>query len=187
VQVRYLHNPHQRTVEGAEPGTLLAATAQAPLRCTLSHAAADSSLRALAWWRNATAPGADRGALYRHAAAADNAAVLTEVQNATGEPLRMWMDLGGRTETVEVQPGSQRLMEPLVRPVERPGSAAQSGASRPPAMLMSITLQSLELKVRHLQPLQACEKSVHTSLCNMILLAPHPLAMVVRAATRHVL
>lgn len=148
VQVRYLHSPHQRVVAGFEPGTMLAATAQAPLRVTLSHAALDSNLRALAWWRNATAPGADVGALYRHAAAADNAAVLTDVHNATGEPLRMWMDLGGRTKTVPIEPGSQRLMEPLVRPVERPGSAAAAGSRRPPAMLLSVTLHGLELEVR---------------------------------------
>jgi hypothetical protein len=105
----------------------------------------DSLLRALAWWRNAVSSTSDHSALYRHAAAADAARVLTEVHNSTGEALQMWMDLGNSTTVADVAEGMQRLTQPLVRPVPRP-AGERASAPRRPSMILCVTLSDLEVQ-----------------------------------------
>eukprot|EP00892_Ulva_mutabilis_P007576 jgi/Ulvmu1/5190/UM021_0207.1 len=134
-------SPH--AAPSADAGTSLSVSVNSAMHLTCTYAALDSILRALAWWRNAAA-GSDRGALHRHAAAADNAVVLTEVHNAVGEPLKMWMDFGDRTSVADLAKGVQRLMQPLVRPVPRVLDAASVEETHRPTMLISITLDSFD-------------------------------------------
>lgn len=136
-----------QTAANADSGTSLTMSVNSTMHMTCTHAALDSSLRALAWWRNAAAS-SDSGALHRHAAAADNAVVLTEVHNAVGEPLKMWMDFGDRTQVAEMAKGVQRLMQPLVRPVPRVVDAASVEEAHRPTMLLSITLDDFHHVVR---------------------------------------
>ena len=114
----------------------------------MTHSALASLLAALAWWRTTVPATGNHAALYRHAAAADAAVVLTEVHNCTGEALQMWMDFGDATKVAEVARGAQRLMQPLVRPVARGDAAAAAGRARLPAMLLAVTLGELTLEVR---------------------------------------
>lgn len=146
LQVKLQTSPHAQAVDGVEPGTMVLLASSDVVNVTLTYATTDSLLRALAWWRNATSASADHSALYRHAAAADAALVLTEVHNKTGEPLQMWMDLGTRTTVADVTAGTQRVTQPLVRPTPRTQGAAV--APHPPAMLLCLTLQTLQLQVR---------------------------------------
>ena len=147
MQAKYQNNPAAHPIAGVEPGMAVTVETQQGVHATLSHAAMDSILRALAWWRNAYAASSDHSALYRHAAAADAAVVLTEVHNVTGEPLQMWMDMGDKTTVADIPQGTQRLMQPLVRPVARPTAAAPHGPPRLPAMLLCVTLRDLQLQV----------------------------------------
>lgn len=151
LQVQFSHDsgtpPHIEF--GGESGTSITMSISSQLHLTCSHAALDSILRALAWWRNA-ATSSDSGSLHRHAAAADNAVVLTEVHNAVGEPLKMWMDFGDRTHVAELAKGVQRLMQPLVRPVPRVLSMAATDEAHRPTMLLSVTLDSFHHLVRYL-------------------------------------
>jgi hypothetical protein len=117
------------------------------VHATLSYTAVDSMLRALAWWRNAYGRSSDHSALYRHAADADAAMVLTQVHNMTEETLQMWMDLGDKTTVTDLPAGVQQLMQPLVRPVPRPTADGLHHPSQPPAMLLCMTLKSLDLQV----------------------------------------
>lgn len=142
VQAQFSHHDGTgaaQTAAAADAGTALTISVSSPMHLTCTHAALDSSLRALAWWRNAAAS-SDSAALHRHAAAADNAVVLTEVHNAVGEPLKMWMDFGDRTHVAELSKGVQRLMQPLVRPVPRVLNAASAEEVHRPTMLLSITI-----------------------------------------------
>jgi hypothetical protein len=163
VQVKYQSNPHSLSVDGTEPGTTLTITSHEAVHATLSHAAVDSLLRALAWWRNAASTSYDQSALYRHAAAADAAVVLTEVHNTTGELLQMWMDLGDKTRVTEVATGVQSLMQPLVRPVPRSAGTAKLVRLRLPAMVLCVTLKALQLEVRLLS---CCLRPVRWHACH---------------------
>ena len=145
LQVKVQTSPHTQVTDGVEPGTMVLLASDSCVQVTLTYATTDSLLRALAWWRNATSATADHSALYRHAAAADAALVLTEVHNETGEPLQMWMDLGNQTRVADVATGQQRVMQPLVRATPRAQGA--SAAPHPPAMLLCVTLQALQLQV----------------------------------------
>ncbi len=146
MQVKYHSNTLAQPVDGIEPGTAVTVTASDPIHMTLTFSTVDSLLRALAWWRDAASDTADHSMLYRHAAAADAAMVLTEVHNQTGEPLQMWMDLGNSTTVADLAAGTQRLMQPLVRPVPRPLGSALT--THPPAMIFCIMLTDLQLQVR---------------------------------------
>lgn len=128
----------------ADAGTFFTISVDKPLHVTLTHSAMDSSLRALAWWRNAAA-GDDSGVLYRHAAAADNAVVLTKVHNAVGERLSMWMDFGDRSDVGDLGLGVRDLLQPLVRPVPRPQPDLGAEESHKPTMILCVTLERLQL------------------------------------------
>lgn len=162
VQAQFSHDggtSAAQTAATADTGTSLTISVNSPMHLTCTHAALDSSLRALAWWRNAAAS-SDSGALHRHAAAADNAVVLTEVHNAVGEPLKMWMDFGDRTHVAELSKGVQRLMQPLVRPVPRVLNAAPAEEVHRPTMLLSITLDDFHHAVQPLNCLW-CNACLH--------------------------
>lgn len=128
----------------ADAGTFFTVSVDKPLHVTLTHSAMDSSLRALAWWRNVAA-GDDSGVLYRHAAAADNAVVLTKIHNAVGERLSMWMDFGDRSDVGHLQVGMMDLLQPLVRPVPRPRPDSATEESHKPTMILCVTLENLQL------------------------------------------
>jgi hypothetical protein len=147
VQVKYYNNLQSQPVSGIDAGHTLHIGTPQGMHATLSYTAVDSMLRALEWWRNAYSGSSDNSALYRHAAAADAAKVLTQVHNMTEETLQMWMDLGDKTTVADLPAGVQRLMQPLVRPVPRPTAADLHHPSQPPAILLCITLQTLSLQV----------------------------------------
>lgn len=142
MQARYKHNIVTR--EDADVGTFFTISVDNPLHVTLTHAALDSTCRALAWWRNVAA-GDDSSVLYRHAAAADNAVVLTRVHNAVGERLEMWMDFGDRSIVGHLQEGVRDLLQPLVRPVPRPRLLSGAEESHKPSMVLCVTLEHLVL------------------------------------------
>lgn len=146
LQMRYTYNPTASALSGVDPGTTLQITSREPVVLTIAHAPLASMSKALSWYSRMDGQGGD--SLMRNAAAADLSVVQTEVHNATGVKLQMWMDFGSRRDAPELPPGMTRLVQPLVQPVLR----GNADPTRQPALLLSVRLAILTLPVRLAPP-----------------------------------
>ena len=142
----YHSNPTSRVTEKVHPGVSLNVQSIDAVRLTLAAAALDSLLSAHVCWRHLYT--ADGTLVHRQAFAADHAVVQTEIENATGLPMQLWMDHGETQKIEDVPCGVVHVVQPLAQAVTR----NQSRNSRfAPGILLSICIAELTLQptVRH--------------------------------------